>query len=200
MSVAVVTGAQIKKLQIFDFKDVQQLTPGLELSNNTGRDNTATLRGIAFDPDSGAAPAVDTYFNEIPLDAQTAFLSIYDVGQFEVLNGPQGLFRGRTSPAGSITITSQPANLEKYTGYIQGAWDNRNVTNFQGAVNVPVVQDKLAIRVAALDNTNALDQVHDVTNNTQSRSDTQSTRVSVALDPTPDISLNFVWQYLYTKK
>ena len=86
-SVQVVSGAQIKKLQIFDFREVQELTPGLELNNDTGRLNTATLRGVAFDPDSGAAPAVDTYFNEIPIDANTAFLSIYDVGQFEVLNG-----------------------------------------------------------------------------------------------------------------
>ena len=197
-SVQVVSGAQIKKLQIFDFREVQELTPGLELNNDTGRLNTATLRGVAFDPDSGAAPAVDTYFNEIPIDANTAFLSIYDVGQFEVLNGPQGLFRGRTSPAGSITVTTQPADVSKYTGYVQGTVGTRDVTNFQGAANFPIIPDKLAVRIAAVDNQNDVNNVHDITNNTQSRSNTESTRVSVAYDATPDLSFKFAWQNLYT--
>ena len=200
MSVEAVSGTQIKKLQIFDFKDVQELTPGLELSNNAGRDNTATLRGIAFDPDSGTAPAVDTYFNEIPVDAQTAFTAIYDVGQFQVLNGPQGLFRGRTSPAGSITITSQPASATQYGGYIEATGTDRGAYNFQGAVNFPIIQDKLAIRIAGVDDDNRLNDVHDVVNNTQSFSDTKSTRISVLFDPTPDITLNFMWQYLYNDR
>ena len=58
MSVNVATGEQLQKLNIFDAKDVQQLAPGLEMTNTTGRNNTTTLRGLSFDPDQGTDPAV----------------------------------------------------------------------------------------------------------------------------------------------
>src|SRR5437868_3806513 len=48
MSVDVATGEQLQKLNILDVKDVQQLSPGLQLTNTTGRNNSATLRGIQF--------------------------------------------------------------------------------------------------------------------------------------------------------
>jgi iron complex outermembrane receptor protein len=99
MAVDVVTSDTITKLNVFDAKEIQNLSPGLQLTNNDGRSNVATLRGVTFDPDSGSSPAVEIFLNEVPTDAQTVFTAIYDVGQIEVLRGPQGLFRGRTSPA-----------------------------------------------------------------------------------------------------
>ena len=127
MTIDVATGEQIKKFDIFDFKDVNILAPGLELTNSQGRDNTATLRGIPFDPDSGTLPAVDVYYNEIPVDAQTAFTAIYDVEQIEVLHGPQGLLRGRsTSPAGSITLKTQDPSLTEFNGYVQATGSDQN--------------------------------------------------------------------------
>jgi len=73
MAIDVVSANDLTKKQIFDFKDIDKLAPGLELQNTTGRNNTATLRGIAFDPDSGTLPTVDIYFNDVQADAQTLF-------------------------------------------------------------------------------------------------------------------------------
>jgi iron complex outermembrane receptor protein len=112
MSVNVATGEQLEKFKIFDVKDVSQLAPGLQLTNTTGRNNTTTLRGITFDPDQGTGPAVQTYYNEIPTDAQTIFTAIYDIQQIEVLRGPQGLLRGLSAPAGSITIATRKPSFD----------------------------------------------------------------------------------------
>jgi iron complex outermembrane receptor protein len=196
MSVDVATGEQIKKLNIFDFKDVAQLAPGLVLSNNDGRSNTATLRGIAFDPDSGAAPAVDTYFNEMPIDAQVAFSAVYDVGQIEVLRGPQGLLRGRTSPAGAITLTTKPASLNSFEGYAQATLSDRSARNLQGAVSVPLVEGKLALRLSGLSDRNDLNQVRNVTRGDKSKSRTKSGRLTIAAQPTDTLSINLVYQHL----
>jgi len=81
IAVDVATGEQIQKLNLFDFRDVQQLSPGLDISNNDGRSNVATLRGITFNPDSGSAPSVNVYINDIQVDPQVAFTAIYDVAQ-----------------------------------------------------------------------------------------------------------------------
>lgn len=73
MAVDVATGEKIERLSILTVSDIQQLSPGLQITNNTGRNNTATLRGISFDPDSGAFPAVEVYLNEVSVNAQQVF-------------------------------------------------------------------------------------------------------------------------------
>jgi iron complex outermembrane receptor protein len=196
MAIDVASGEKLQKLSLFDIKDVQQLSPGLSLTNTGGRNNTATLRGISFDPDSGTSPAVDLYFNEVPTDAQTAFTAMYDVQQIEVLRGPQGALRGRTAPAGAITITTRKPDLDRVTGYVQGTASDADATNLQGAVSVPLIPGKLALRVAGLIDRNDLNQVHNVNRDQDSHSKTESGRVSLAFSPTDDFDAVLTYQYL----
>ena len=196
MSINVATGEQIEQLKIFDVKDVQQLAPGLELRNDNGRANSATLRGVTFDPDQGTGPAVDLYFNEVPIDAQTAFTAIYDIDQIEVLRGPQGALRGRTAPSGAITLRTRRPNLNTIEGYIQGTATEDAGYNVQGGVSLPLVTDKVAIRAAVLVDGNRLNQVRNITRGDRSRSRTESARLSVALQPTEGFDINVMYQYL----
>jgi iron complex outermembrane recepter protein len=196
MSINVATGEQIERLKIFDVKDVQQLAPGLELRNDNGRANSATLRGVAFDPDQGTGPAVDLYFNEVPIDAQTAFTAIYDIDQIEVLRGPQGGLRGRTAPSGAITIRTRRANLNAVEGYVQGTATEDAGYNVQGGVSLPLVTDKLAIRASMLVDGNRLNQVRDIIRGDRSRSRTESARLSLAFQPVEGFDINVMYQYL----
>ncbi|MCP3735886.1 TonB-dependent receptor [Sphingomonas sp. RP10(2022)] len=195
LSVDVVSGADIKKLNLFDFKDVQALSPGLQLTNNDGRSNVATLRGVTFDPDSGSSPAVTVYINEVPVDPQTAFTGIYDVGQIEVLRGPQGIFRGQTSPAGSITLTTRRPNLNEPEGYVQATGTLRGSGNFQGGASIPLVPGTLAIRGAVLVDANRANQVRNV-NGERSRGDTESARLSLRWSPSSKFNSVLTYQYL----
>nr|KIS29953.1 hypothetical protein TQ38_25510 [Novosphingobium sp. P6W] len=194
MAVDVVTAEAITKLNVFDAKEIQNLSPGLQLTNNDGRSNVATLRGVTFDPDSGSSPAVEIFLNEVPTDAQTVFTAIYDIGQIEVLRGPQGLFRGRTSPAGSILLGSQKANVDQFTGYAQGTATNRHALNFQGAANLPLIPGVLGMRAALLYDQNRVGNVTNV-DGRRSHSDTMSGRVSFALETGP-FTANLMYQHL----
>lgn len=196
MAIDAISSNEINKKQIFDVKDISQLAPGLDLTNNDGRSNTATLRGIAFNPDEGTLPTVDVYFNEIQADAQTVFTAIYDLEQIEVLRGPQGLLRGSTSPAGSITIKTKEPSLTTYEGYIQATGSDQDAYNLQGAVNIPVIQDVLAVRVAGLGDQNDINDVHNVTRGDSSIGHTASGRLSVNFAPTDDFRSIFTYQYL----
>lgn len=197
MSIDVATGQQLQRLNIFDAKDVQQLSPGLQLQNTDGRSNRATLRGITFDPDQGTDPAVDLYFNEVPSDAQNTLTTLYDIEQIEILRGPQGALRGRTSPAGAITIRTKRPNMTKIEGYIQATGTEDNAYNVQGAWSAPLIEDKLAVRLAASVDGNRVNQVRNVNRDGEySRSRTESVRASLAFNPTSDINLNLVYQYL----
>lgn len=197
MAVDVVSANELSKKQIFDFKDIDQLAPGLVLQNLDGRSNTATLRGIAFNPDSGTLPTVDVYFNDVQADAQTLFTSIYDIDQIEVLRGPQGLLRGSTSPAGAITLKTKEPSLTTYNGYVQATGSDQDAYNFQGAVSVPVVEDELGVRVAAMGDQNPINNVRNVTRGDSSIGNTASGRLSVNFAPTDDFKGLFTYQYLY---
>lgn len=196
MSVNVATGEQLEKLNLFDAKDISRISPGLELSNTTGRNNTTTLRGVGFDPDQGTGPTVQTYLNEVPTSAQTIFTALYDIGQIEILRGPQGLLRGLSAPAGAITITTRrPTFDNEIGGYMQGTTTDRHAYNVQGGVTLPF-SDTFAIRAAAVVDGNRLNQVYNVNRDQHSRSMTESARLTLGWQPNSDLTAYLTYQYL----
>jgi iron complex outermembrane receptor protein len=195
LSVNVATGEQLEKLSILDTKDIGRLAPGLELTNNSGRSNAITLRGIGFDPDQGTGPAVQTYLNEVPTGAQTLFTALYDIGQIEVLRGAQGLLRGLSAPAGAITITTRRPEFDRVNGYAQLTATDRNAYNAQFGVNLPF-SDTFAIRVAGLVDGNRLNQVKNVVNGDHSNSDSQSARITLGWRPSDRFTAYLTYQYL----
>ncbi len=196
MQVNVATGDQLEKLNISDIKDISQLAPGLDLNNNDPRKNTTTLRGISFDPDQGTSPAVEVYYNEVPSDAQNVYTAIYDIQQIEVLRGPQGLLRGLSAPAGSITIATRRPVFDEIEGYGQASVTNRNSINVQGGVSLPF-NDKVAIRVAGLYDGNRVNQVRNITRGGErGYNNTISGRFTLGLRPSEAFEAFLTYQYL----
>lgn len=195
MSVAVTTGDQLQSLNLFDAKDLQQVTPGLELSNTSGRNNSTSLRGISFDPDQGTGPAVQVYMNEIPTDAQTVYTALYDIAQIEVLRGPQGTLRGLSSPAGAITIRTRRPDFDAISGFAQATATDKDGYNVQAGVSLPF-SDQFSIRVAGLVDGNRLNQVYDVNRKDRSRSRTESARLTLGWKPSADFTAYLTYQYL----
>lgn len=195
MSVDVATGEDLQKLNIFDAKDIQQLSPGLELTNTTGRNNTTTLRGITFDPDQGTGPAVQVYMNDLPVDAQTAYTAIFDIRQIEVLRGPQGLLRGLSAPAGAITIATRRPSFDAPEGYVQATATDRAGYNVQGGVSLPL-SDIIALRVSGLVDGNRINHVSNVNRGDRSYGQTQSVRATLGFRPNGAFSAYLTYQYL----
>lgn len=195
MSVDVATGDQLQKLNLFDTKDISALSPGLELTNSTGRNNTTTLRGISFDPDQGTGPAVQVFFNEIPTDAQTVYTAIYDVAQIEILRGPQGLLRGLSAPAGAITIKTRRPGFDNIDGYVQATGTEQSAYNVQGGISLPF-SGQFAVRAAVLVDGNRLNQVTNISRDDRSRSTTLSGRLTLGWKPSDDFQAYLTYQYL----
>src|ERR1700741_1485590 len=58
-TVNVVTAAQVDKLNLRTFTDLQSVVPGLTLTQQSSFNSSATVRGIAFDPAaSGTNPSI----------------------------------------------------------------------------------------------------------------------------------------------
>ena len=196
-TVNAVTSETLEKLNILDFEDVQTVVPGLNLSSGTnGYSTSATIRGASFQPESGATPTVDFYLNDAPTQSIFLFQSMFDVGQIEVLRGPQGTLRGRSAPSGSITVTTRRPDLNESGGYANVTRTNLDALNVQGAFNLPIIDNMLAIRIAGVDDRNRGDQVHSINSEYTPGADSSAMRATLRFEPTDYLNLNVMYQKL----
>ena len=154
VSVSALSGEQLEKLKFFDFKDMAAATPGLSMTSTYREPGVIAVRGIGYAPNSSAPPAVDIYLNELPVNSAYAFASIYDMQQMELLRGPQGTLRGRPSPAGAVTMTTRRPDLQEVGGSVSASLSDQDAQNLQGGINLPLVRDRLAVRLAGVENKN----------------------------------------------
>lgn len=145
-----ISGDTLDQFQVLNFNDVAALTPGLQLDTVDGRRATITLRGVQADPDNIAATPINVYWNEAPIRTNVAFQPTYDLERMEVLRGPQGTLQGRTSPAGQINIFTRRANVSQPDGYVRQTFQDNATSNTQFGASLPIIQDKLGIRLAGL--------------------------------------------------
>lgn len=201
LSVQAVSGGDLAKLELRTFQDLTAVVPGLQLTRATnGIQNTVTMRGVSFNP-TGAGPqtAVELYRNDVVTNSQAVFLAIYDVGQVEVLRGPQGTLRGRATPSGSITITTRKPDLAEVGGYASASVAEGGKWVAEGAVNVPIWEDRLGVRVAGYSSKDRLPiRSFNRFANTVDKSsldEVQSIRASVRAIPFPDLlTLDFNYE------
>lgn len=108
-----------------------------------------TMRGIGTAGiESFQDPRVAIYINGA---YQTRTASgpgdLFDVDSVEVLRGPQGALYGRNAFAGAIALrTRRPG--DKFGGRFEANVGNYGRLDFQGAVDIPIVSDKLDLRLA----------------------------------------------------
>jgi iron complex outermembrane receptor protein len=200
-TVNVVTAAEIDKLNLRNFTDIQNVVPGLTLTSNGSFSNSATVRGVQFTPEAnGNNATVEFYLNEAPISSAFVFQSMFDIGQFELLRGPQGTLRGRASPSGSITVTTRRPNLHEAGVVANLTYTDTNSFKGDFAFNVPIIQDVLGIRLAGVYNTSEGSQVRsiraasDPAHFPDPYSRMEGIRASATFEPTDWASFQFMYQ------
>jgi iron complex outermembrane receptor protein len=181
-----VTAEAVEKLNIRDLKDIAAVVPGLSLGTNAnGIGSVTTVRGVQFDVNaSGDAGTVQYYYNEAPVSSNVVLQGLYDIELIEVLRGPQGTLKGRAAPSGSISITFRRPDLDEAGGYAAATVNTIDGHNVNGAINVPIVSDKLGIRIAGLVSEDEGNRVRPVSGGIgDPKVRTRAGRVSLRADP-----------------
>ena len=192
VSVQVVTGDALQKLAITSADELSKLAPGLTLVN-AGASTQVSLRGVSWRPGSGT-PATPVYFNEVGFDPGQTVVSLFDIGQIEVLRGPQGTSRGAPSISGAITIITKKPDLTEFGGFVQGFYGSANHWDVQAAVNLPIIKDVLAIRLATNIENSEGNRVHSVRTSVKPSVKDRSFRATVLLKPTDTLSIQAMYQ------
>jgi iron complex outermembrane recepter protein len=197
-TVTPVTSADIQNFNLQTMSDVAQLVPGLQLSPGSNRAlDTDTFRGVSFQPATGTQNTLGVYVNDTFVTNNFITTSIFDIGQIELLSGPQGTLRGEPAPSGSMTITTHKPDMQDFGGFGTFTQETYGNTNGSGAINLPIVPGKFAVRLAGLGDTNALDGVQSLNSTLKPYSRTYAGRASARFEPVDSVEANVMYQYSY---
>jgi outer membrane receptor protein involved in Fe transport len=157
ISMTALSGAQLQAQGVTDLQDIIKTVPAISMRTSGPGQTELEMRGLASS--GGSVPTVGYYLDETPMSPPANSLNgkvvidpdLYDLNRVEVLRGPQGTLYGSGSMGGTVKlITNQPDPSHFYGSYdatVSGT-DGGGVNGGGDLmVNIPLVQDKVALRV-----------------------------------------------------
>ncbi len=150
-AISVVGSDFIEKLNITEQSQLSSYVPGLFITEQGANRPSFIIRGLTSEEVSPSAqPRVSVYFNNIPFNrASGASIELFDMERVEVLKGPQNTLFGRGAQIGAIHFISKTPD-NNTGGYLTAGIGNYNQREIRGAINVPIVKNKLFIRAAGV--------------------------------------------------
>lgn len=148
VSVSAFDSNALEKRSITSLEQLTQATPGLNFGRSGGSANPqVVIRGQSRANLGDAAQPVVTYFADVPLPYVASIIPTYDLASVQVLKGPQGTLFGRNTTSGALLVYPAAPTYE-LGGYVSGGYGNYNRIEAEGSLNIPIVADHVALRVA----------------------------------------------------
>ena len=168
-TIQAISGQELQKQGDVGFLDVAGEIPGLSVQDLGPGDRKYIIRGISSTGDS----TTGVYYDEAVISGSNANdgggfesdIRLYDLNRIEVLRGPQGTLYGAGSMSGTIRFVTNKPDLNDFGGYLTGeASDTSHGSanyNGNGAVNLPIVPGKAAVRIVgwALNDSGYINQI-----------------------------------------
>jgi outer membrane receptor protein involved in Fe transport len=159
ITMQVLTGAKLAKLNATTFDDFALDLPGVTAHGVGPGQNDIYVRGLATtvwgiqaSGYAGAFPSVAVYLDEQSAELPSRNLDVYaaDLERIEVLEGPQGTLFGAGAQAGVIRYITNKPKLNVTEGLVNAGYattaHGAPSSNLDATVNLPLVADELAVR------------------------------------------------------
>ena len=161
MAITALSGETIDKRGLVGMADYLAGVPGVTANDLGAGQNAVIIRGLDSSPQLGGSLA-GVYFGETPMINLANFggvsngigdIKMVDIDRVEVLRGPQGTLYGSSGMSGIVKITPTAPNLTEVEGklatrFSQTGEEGGDNTMVQGVLNVPLIDDTLAVRAA----------------------------------------------------
>jgi len=157
-SIQAISGDALQNAGASGIMSIAGDVPGLSIQDLGPGDKKYVIRGI----NSTGYATTGVYYGEAVISGSNADdgggfesdIRLYDLDHVEVLRGPQGTLYGASSMSGTIRFIPKAPELNKVDGYVtlegsETAHTPHGNYNFNGAVNLPIIDDVLAARVVA---------------------------------------------------
>ncbi|MCF6215846.1 MAG: TonB-dependent receptor [Emcibacter sp.] len=149
MSVTAIGAQDLERMGVSSFADFAVRVPNLGFGNESdGRfnSNSPAIRGVFGQNTTGF------YIDDMPVPMSIQ-PRVLDVARVEVLRGPQGSLYGARSMGGTIRLITQQPEFNETFGAAHATLSTVKEGDINWSVdasmNIPVIDDKLAVRVTA---------------------------------------------------
>lgn len=143
----------LEKMTAQDLRDVGPATPNVHIQPVVTFPNSAAIhirgmgqQNIESTNEMRTGLSINGVFVSRPI---ATLVDFFDVSTVEVLRGPQGTTFGKNSLAGGLAInTIRPDGTFDYKAEVTGGNEGR--MDFRGAIQFPIIEDKLSARLSVL--------------------------------------------------
>ena len=177
ISIRAIGEAELRAMGADDFNSYVNSIPAVNFQNRGPGRNKLVIRGISPSVSTSAA-TVGVYIDDMPVADQLSNpdLKLFDVERIEILRGPQGTLYGEGSMGGTVLIHTNQPDASSFYGNVEGTGElvksGDAGWSLNGMVNIPLLEDKLALRLVAygrdhggwIDNISATNSSKDVNN------------------------------------
>ncbi len=154
LSVTAFGAEQIEQLKPQTLRDFDGLAPNVYLGMNTAGPGASALyiRGIGYsDIEKTQSPQVGVIVDGIQMGSSTGqLIDVFDVESIEVNRGPQGVLFGKNTIGGNIVVNRVRPQFNEFGVKVAGEIGNYDSRILKGRVNIPLVDDTLALKVGAI--------------------------------------------------
>ncbi|MCB1686214.1 MAG: TonB-dependent receptor [Pseudomonadales bacterium] len=145
--------SMLQEITALDLRDVGPQSPNVHIQPNTFAPNSSAIhiRGMgALTIESTNELRNGVSVNGVYISRPVATLiDFFDVDTVQVLRGPQGTTFGKNSLSGAVAVdTIKPDGTVDYRAEVTGG--NYDRLDFRGAVQFPIIEDKLSARISGL--------------------------------------------------
>ncbi|MDB5970634.1 MAG: hypothetical protein JWQ90_3084 [Hydrocarboniphaga sp.] len=200
-SITAFSEESLRQGSIQSTNDLQFMTPGVVFTSSGSAEATLlTIRGQSKSAVGSGLPGVVTYLNDVPMPTAGSVVPAYDMSSIQVLKGPQGTLFGRNTTGGALLVYTKAPTYE-WDGYGQVQQSNYSGKQFEGAVNVPLIDDKAAVRIATqITRREGYTRNLGVGSPDLDNRHKDSFRVSLLLEPIENLKSTTVFDYLNTEE
>jgi outer membrane receptor protein involved in Fe transport len=157
LAIQAFSGDELKEKNITSINDLVSAVPGaFEGQRQSVASRSYNLRGAGGSNANGDSP-IGYYLDDVPFVVTNFGIAppvrFIDIERVEVLRGPQGTLYGQGSSGGVFIFHTRDPDLRelKFIGEAQvGSTEGADSANYgaAAAVSVPLIEDKLAVRVS----------------------------------------------------
>jgi outer membrane receptor protein involved in Fe transport len=196
IAISAFTQEDLTRSQIAGGPDLMTQVPNFTFTKTNFSGYSIQIRGIGTQAVSATVdPAVAVAFNNTPFTRNRFFeQEFYDLERVEVLRGPQGTLYGRNATAGVVNIISAKPKFF-FEAKASGDVGNFNSHRIEGMVNLPVVEDKVALRLAGAWTKRDGYAENQLTGSPIDGRDLWSTRATLRIDPSERLSANLIYEH-----
>ena len=196
ISITALSQEQLTATQTAGGPDLIKQVPNMTFTKTNFSGYSIQLRGIGTQAISVTTdPAVAVAFNDIPFIRNHFFeQEFYDVASVEVLRGPQGTLYGRNATAGVVNLSSAKPT-DQFEAMASGELGSYHQRRFEGMINIPIVDDRLDLRVAGEWTKREGYSFNALTDSRIDGRDLWSGRVSLGWRPIENLRATLVWEH-----